>query len=1032
MFAFAITAIVLLLRSHVPISFANRPLLILLMLPVSLCALLLGPGPGLVSTATAVLGADLMATPHLHSPDSPSIDQFSWAVLIVNSVAVTLLSALARQSFNRLVRNRALMDAVVSGTTDAIFVKDLNGRYVLVNEAVSAFLGQPKDRILGKLDSALFDKHSADMIAVRDQEIIRRGEVSTHEETLALPDRKQHIFLVTKGPIVDAQNRVCGLFGVARDITEQKHAELELRFNESALRQAQHMANMGNWSWDMKTDTHFWSPEIYRIYGRDPALPPATYPDVKQYFTAETWEQLTQAVEMAIAQGLEYACDAEIIREDGTHRWVTTRGKAERDAEGKVIALHGTVQDITDRKLSTLKLNASEARLQRVVDATNDGFWDWEVETGRVFRSPRYYAITRTRPEDDTGDIAFFRRLIHHDDRDRVLAQISAHLEGQTPALEFDFRLATPHDTECWMRVKGRTTTRDDKGAAQRVAGTIADVTEIKRQEIALREAGIVFESTYEGIMVVDPDMRITRVNPAFTRITGYTAADIVGHSPAMLASGQHGEPFYATMWQSIRNHDFWKGEICNRRKSGEIFVEQLSISVVRDGSGKIQYYIGAFSDISAHKTRAAEVDRAAHYDPLTGLPNRRLLSDRLSQAILRSVRTGKSSAICVLDLDGFRRVNDQYGHSVGDSLLIAVADNIKSVLRAEDTLARLSGDEFAFILCEIATPEECTIALDRVLQVINQIFDFDGARIQVTASIGVSLFPDDNVDADTLLRHADQAMYMAKDAGQNRYQLFDPENDRKVQTRKQYLTDLHEALSRHEFVLYYQPKVDLVRGEIIGAEALIRWQHPERGLIAPAEFLPHLSGSELEGEFGDWVIRTAMAQLANWVRDGLRIKVSVNISANHLMSAGFYERLHDALTRHPDVPPNLFELEVLESAAIGDLPKAVDTLKQCKTLGVRCALDDFGTGYSSLTHLRRLPADTIKIDQSFVRDMLNDADDRGIVAGVIQLAKAFDLEVIAEGVETLEHGAMLQRLGCRRAQGYGIARPMPAAQFPA
>ena len=1031
-FAFAITLVALVLRSHMPVPFANRPLLILLMLPVSLCALLLGPGPGLVSTLTAVLGADWMATPHLHSPDSPSIDQFSWGVLIINSASVVLLSAAARQSFTKLTRSRVLLDAVVSGTTDAIFVKDVAGRYVLVNAAVAAFLGKQKEEVLGKLDSDLFDKRSAEVVRAGDQAVMRSGAVQSHVETLSTQDGQQHVFQVTKGPVLDAQRRVCGVFGVARDITAQKHDEMALRFNESALRQAQQLANMGNWSWDVATDVHHWSAEIYRIYGRDPALPPAAFPELQRYFTPESWAQLTQATEDAIRHGRDYVCDAEVVREDGTHRWVTARGKVETDAEGRVIALYGTVQDITDSKLSSLKLNASEARLQRVIDATDEGFWDWEVETGRVYRSPRYYAITRTRSEEDTGDVTFFRRLVHQEDRDRVIATIDAHLAGRTAAMAFDFRLAGQQQGVRWMRIKGRAISRNEQGAATRVAGTIADVTELKLQEIASREASIVFDSTYEGIMVVGPDMRITRVNPAFTQITGYTEQEVFGQSPALLASGRHGAPFYEEMWQSIQKHGFWRGEIWNRRKNGEIYAERLTISVVRDIEGQIQYYIGAFSDINLQRNHEAELDRAMHYDPLTGLPNNRLLLDRLSQSILRSARTGSTSAVCVLDLDGFKRVNDQYGHSVGDQVLMAVGDTLKGILRAEDTLARLSGDEFALILPDVTSPEECTVALDRVLKTLRQPLELDGVRIEITASIGVSLFPDDNVDADTLLRHADQAMYLAKEAGNDRYQMFDPDNNRKAQIHRQYLQRLGDALARHEFVLYYQPKVDLSRGEIIGAEALVRWQHAEDGLLQPNEFLPYLTGSDLEPEFGNWVIHAALAQLSSWVSHGLRIKVSANVSANQLLKPDFCARLHEALVRHPGAPPSLFELEVLESSAIADLSRAVEVLKQCKSLGVRLALDDFGTGYSSLTHLRQLPADTIKIDQSFVRGMLNNANDLSIVNGVIQLARAFDLEVIAEGVETQEHGAMLQRLGCRRVQGYAIARPMPASQFPA
>ena len=443
-----------------------------------------------------------------------------------------------------------------------------------------------------------------------------------------------------------------------------------------------------------------------------------------------------------------------------------------------------------------------------------------------------------------------------------------------------------------------------------------------------------------------------------------------------------------------------------------------------------MQHYIGIFSDISQIKAHESELDRAAHYDPLTGVPNRRLLTDRLEQAIARTMRSESSLAVCYLDLDGFKGVNDQFGHATGDILLQGVAAGLKKVLRGEDTLARLGGDEFVLLLSDIGTPAECSLILERVLEAVAAPMDIDGHKVQVSASIGVSLYPHDHVDADTLLRHADQAMYLAKESGKNRFHLFDPSSDKKAQLHRQRLERLSLALAQREFCLYYQPKVDLGSGRIVGVEALIRWQHPENGLVAPGDFLQYIEGSELECAIGDWVIEAALLQAEQWRAQGEVVHVSVNISANHLLETSFLVDLQAALLRHPLVAPAHLELEVLESTAISDMSRAVDVLQQCKRLGVQLALDDFGTGYSSLTYLRKLPVDTLKIDQSFVRGMLTDREDFGIVEGVIRLANAFERKVIAEGVETLEHGAALLKLGCHLAQDYGIARPMPAAQF--
>ncbi len=448
------------------------------------------------------------------------------------------------------------------------------------------------------------------------------------------------------------------------------------------------------------------------------------------------------------------------------------------------------------------------------------------------------------------------------------------------------------------------------------------------------------------------------------------------------------------------------------------------------DDDGQFQGYRGTGNDITERKVYEAELLRIANYDILTGLPNRRLLTDRLDQAIVRARRSGNHVAVCYLDLDDFKPINDQYGHDAGDHLLVTVTDNLKKALRAEDTLARLGGDEFVLILTDLTQIEEIHVVLDRVLTAVNTAVHIEGARVTLSASIGVTLFPNDDVDADTLLRHADQAMYRAKEAGKNHYHFFDLEHTRQVQARRYYLQRLQDALKNDEFVLHYQPKVDMANGVVVGAEALIRWQHPERGLLFPNEFLKHMQGSDIELAVGEWVVESVLKQIEAWNAAGLALPVSANISAYHLLQDDFADRLRLTLRRYPKVSPNSLELEILETAAMSDMSHAVNALTRCRAFGVQISLDDFGTGYSSLTYLRNFPIDILKIDQSFVRDMLTDPSDLGIVVSVIQLAKTFNRAVIAEGVETLEHGAMLVHLGCRLMQGYGIALPMPANEM--
>ena len=440
------------------------------------------------------------------------------------------------------------------------------------------------------------------------------------------------------------------------------------------------------------------------------------------------------------------------------------------------------------------------------------------------------------------------------------------------------------------------------------------------------------------------------------------------------------------------------------------------------------------FTDITSSKQQQEQLSRIAHYDILTNLPNRVLLTDRISQAMLQCNRHKLSLAVVFLDLDGFKKVNDMHGHDVGDKLLVALSLRMKEALREGDSLARLGGDEFVAVLAGLAKVEDCEPVLERLLLASSAPITIGDTIFNVSASIGVTLYPQDNVAADQLMRHADQAMYVAKESGKNRYHLFDTAQDDAIKEQRESLAAIRSALDNHQFVLYYQPKVNMKTGAVTGVEALIRWQHPQRGLLNPIEFLPAIENSPMSIEMGEWVIDTALQQISQWQKVGLKlpIKTSVNIAAVQLQQPDFTKQLATLLAAHPDVEPRYLELEVLETSALDDLHHVSTIMKECIALGVNFALDDFGTGYSSLTYLRRLPAALIKIDQSFVRDMLDDNDDFAIVEGVLALAKSFKRDVIAEGVETIAHGRALLEIGCELAQGYGIAKPMPGIDIPA
>ncbi len=564
----------------------------------------------------------------------------------------------------------------------------------------------------------------------------------------------------------------------------------------------------------------------------------------------------------------------------------------------------------------------------------------------------------------------------------------------------------------------------------------LTDISERKQAEARLFLLGNVFSHAREGILITAVGGTIIDVNDSFSRITGYPRDEVLGRTPQMLSSGYQQKSFYTALWQDLLEKGHWHGELWNRRKNGERYAIQQTISAIYDAQSNTRHFVALFSDVTELKKQERALEHIAHYDTLTTLPNRVQLAEQLKRTMAQALLHGKRLAVAYLDLDGFKAINDHHGHAAGDQLLIAIAARMKQALREGDSLARIGGDEFVAVLLDLPDGIASAPMLTRLLAAAAQpeLIGDDGGTLvlQVSASLGVTFYPQtDEVDADQLLRQADQAMYQAKLAGKNRYHLFDAEQDRSIRGHHESLERIRRALNAREFLLYYQPKVNMRTGAVIGAEALIRWQHPDKGLLPPAAFLPVIEEHPLAIDIGEWVIDTALSQLEAWHAVGLDIPVSVNICARQLQEAHFVERLRGLLAAHPQIKPGCLEMEVLETSALEDLVQVSQVISACREIGVIFALDDFGTGYSSLTYLKRLAVAQLKIDQSFVRDMLDDPDDLSILEGVLGLAIAFRRQVIAEGVETVEHGKMLLQLGCELAQGYGIARPMPADEMP-
>ncbi|HAZ61704.1 MAG TPA: hypothetical protein DCY89_09040, partial [Gammaproteobacteria bacterium] len=593
---------------------------------------------------------------------------------------------------------------------------------------------------------------------------------------------------------------------------------------------------------------------------------------------------------------------------------------------------------------------------------------------------------------------------------------------------------------EPWRRANGMThwvRTRklplfDDAGHMAGVVGICEDITREHAADERLRLTNRILERSREALMITNPEGVIVEVNEAFTRTTGFARTEAIGKTPRILSSGRHGPEFYRALWSSIHESGQWQGEIWNRRRSGDLYLEQLTITAVRDEAGALQHYVALFSDITELKAQQEQLARVTHHDPLTGLPNRLLLTSRLVQAMDSAGHTGRRLALVYLDLDGFARFNDTYGNRAGDDLLVRISEALRACIEADETLARIGGDEFALLLHGAEDEAGLTERLARLQAAARCAIDIDGVQEESSGSLGVACYPQPTpVAAEQLLRQAEHALYQAKVAGRQRVHFFDVAQEDTQRQRHRMLTELRLALMQGEFVLHYQPRVNMRSGALLGVEALLRRQHPERGLVPPGEFLPYIEDSLLAVDIGDWVLRAALRQANEWKSAGLAVSVSVNLSAIQLQQPDFIAYLQGCLRTHPGLGPGDLELEIVESSAVDDIAAVSRLVAEADKLGVGFALDDFGTGYSSLTYLRRLPARTLKIDRSFVLDMLHDPEDLSIVQGILGLARAFSRRVVAEGVETREHGHALLALGVEEAQGFAIARPMPAAAIP-
>ncbi|HEY5993568.1 MAG TPA: EAL domain-containing protein [Gallionellaceae bacterium] len=808
-----------------------------------------------------------------------------------------------------------------------------------------------------------------------------------------------------------------------RDAELQQSLLDRLGKSEERVRGAMQAAHYALWEFDLAANRARFSKEWSRFLGGPEEPTEITLAELAERAPPEEREMVRAALVEALKgkDGHTYTVEHRIRKNDGSYAWISSEGQVvERDRNGRALRMTGISRDITERR-------EAEMEFRTIVQAAGDGFWMFSIPDGRILEvNPAYCAMSGYSREELLTLSVF--DIVEKFDRGQIEGNIEAIRSGRPLRVESRHRRkdGSLFDVEVSSRYM------DVRGGV--IITFIRDITQRKQVEREVRIASAAFESQ-EGMLITDADAVIQRVNNAFTEITGYTAEEVVGKNPRLLSSGRQDKNFYAAMWRTLEKAGAWSGEIWNRRKNGELYPEHLTITAVKDADGKVVNYVASLADITLRKKSEAEIQRLAYYDHLTNLPNRRLLMERLQQALVSCARRNFGGALLFIDLDNFKSLNDTLGHDIGDLLLQQVAARLTSCIREGDSVARLGGDEFVVLLSELsAVPlkasEQVKIVGEKMIASLSESYRLAAHEYVCTASLGATLFFGREQEPEAMLRQADIAMYQAKHAGRNTLRFFDQHMQESVNSRAALEVELRKAMERNQFKLYYQVQVN-AKGRPEGVEVLLRWMHPELGAVPPEQFIPLAEETGMIIQIGAWVLDTACAQIRQWQgsKPFSDLVVAVNISAEQFYRPDFVERVLASIRTH-NINPLLLKLELTESLAMEDINAAIGKMEVLKEAGVSFSLDDFGTGYSSLSYLKRLPLDQIKIDQSFVRNITNDNADKVMVMAITGLGMNFELNILAEGVETEAQFKLLHRCGCETFQGYLFSRPLPVEQF--
>jgi diguanylate cyclase (GGDEF)-like protein/PAS domain S-box-containing protein len=916
-----------------------------------------------------------------------------------------------KRAMERIESSQRELSAILRNMQDTYYRADLAGRVVRVSDSVRELLGYERQETIGRRMTEMFADPDG------REEFLRAlqaggGALRNHEAALRRKDGST-VWVSTNAHFVrDEAGEIVGVEGTVRDISARRGMEQALRAREQQLRTVVNNAPVVLFAFDRNGVFTLSEGRGLDALGLKPG------------------EVVGRAVFEVYRDTPDIVRDAQraLVGEAFAAR-TTTAGRVYEvhytpvaGTDGAVEGVMGLAVDITEHTRAEDALRQSEHRLREVYQASPASisitresdmtYLDVNAAFERITGWPRAEAIGRSDVDlglwIDPMDRAALLQILATQDAVRDLQWEARTRSGGRRHLLGSIERVRLGDESCLLTVG-------------------QDITERVRTEAEMSKLSRALEQTADAIMITDAHGRIEYVNPAFERTTGFERREAIGSTPAVLKSGKHGAEFYSELWRTILHGDVFSEVFVNRRKDGSLFYEEKTITPLTDELGRITHFIASGKDISERMQVQERLQYLAHHDTLTELPNRALLLDRLKQALARARWHRRLVGVLFVDLDRFKVINDTLGHDAGDRLLQTLGERFRSAVRERDTVARLGGDEFAILLDEIASANDIAGVAKKVLAALAPPFVVEGRELFVTASIGVALYPDDGADSSTLLKHADIAMYRAKDLGRNNYQFYSSEMSAKAFERLTLESSLRRALTRGEFLLRYQPQIDVASRRVTGVEALLRWQHPELGLVVPNDFVPLLEETGLIVPVGEWVLRAAAQQACAWAAAGFGdLVVGVNISSRQFNTPGFPQLVQRILGETGACGANL-EFEITESVVMHDSPESLARLEALNALGVRLAIDDFGTGYSSLSYLKRFPIDTLKIDGSFVRDVTHDPDDAAIVTAILAMAKGLKLRVVAEGVETTEQFEFLRARGCDAVQGFLINEALPA-----